>query len=180
MTVLVVRSESSVRHDTGQWHPERAARLTATTAALSDPELDGALRFVEARQATDDELHMVHTPEHVARIRVVCGSGGGSLDAATPVVAMDGLPESGRRGPEAHDGRVATAGYANARRMAARDGQGMPPGRAASGVRCGVERIADPSVGAPGSESGGCRERHGSPAGVRGGVRPRSHCWVWV
>lgn len=87
MTVLVVRSESSVRHDTGQWHPERAARLTATTAALSDPELDGALRFVEARQATDDELHMVHTPEHVARIRVVCGSGGGSLDADTPVVA---------------------------------------------------------------------------------------------
>jgi hypothetical protein len=56
----------------------------------------------------------------------------------------------------------------------------MPPGPAASGVTCGVERIADPSVGAPGSESGGCRERHGSPAGVRGGVRPRSHRWVWL
>ena len=87
MGVLVVTSDRFALHDTGRWHPERAARLTATAAALGDPEFEGALRVVEPREATDAELRSVHTAEHIGRIRVVCSSGGGALDADTPVVA---------------------------------------------------------------------------------------------
>lgn len=87
MAVLVVTSDRFSHHDTGRWHPERAARLTATTSALEDPELQGALTLVEPREVTDAELRMVHTAEHIDRVRIVSTSGGGSLDADTPVVA---------------------------------------------------------------------------------------------
>ena len=87
VTVLVVTSDRFAAHDTGRWHPERAARLTATAAALRDPEFEGALRVIEPRPATDAELMLVHSAEHVGRIRVLANSGGGSIDADTPLVA---------------------------------------------------------------------------------------------
>ncbi|MEZ5381478.1 MAG: histone deacetylase [Microthrixaceae bacterium] len=86
MTLLVVTDERFARHDTGPWHPERAARLEATTAALNHPAFDGALERVAPREATDAELSLVHSSEHIARVRAVCASGGGALDADTPVV----------------------------------------------------------------------------------------------
>ena len=57
-------------HDTGPAHPESRARLPAVLEALRrDPVLAaGGLREVEARPARLQDLLLVHTPEHVARI----------------------------------------------------------------------------------------------------------------
>lgn len=99
VTVLVVTSDRFAAHDTGRWHPERAARLTATAAALRDPEFEGALRVIEPRPATDAELMLVHSAEHVGRIRVLANSGGGSIDADTPLVAASLRQRSPQRAP---------------------------------------------------------------------------------
>jgi acetoin utilization deacetylase AcuC-like enzyme len=64
--VQLVTHPDCLRHDTGPGHPERAARLEAVLAALSDAFPD--LVPVEAPAATRDQLERVHSPAHVASI----------------------------------------------------------------------------------------------------------------
>ena len=69
-------------HDTGS-HPENAARLVAIDERL---EASGVLNGTTGgtlRQATDDELQLVHTPEHVVRLKQLDESGGGRIDGDT-------------------------------------------------------------------------------------------------
>ncbi|MFN4242844.1 MAG: histone deacetylase family protein [Tepidisphaerales bacterium] len=95
-----------VLHDTGPHHPERPDRLRAIHRGLrlsglltsADPfpqfELDPThggtmalpvssqpLLELPGRAATDDDLLMCHTRDHLERVAAVCASGGGVLDA---------------------------------------------------------------------------------------------------
>jgi acetoin utilization deacetylase AcuC-like enzyme len=70
-------------HDTGEWHPERAARLPAAAAGLAIPELSDHLVRFPARQASTDELATTHTPTHLAALEAFSASGGGALDPDT-------------------------------------------------------------------------------------------------
>jgi len=63
-------------------HPERPERLRAIEAALAARGWLGWERR-EAPAASEEELMLVHAPEHVEGIRELCHSGGGAIDADT-------------------------------------------------------------------------------------------------
>jgi len=78
---LYVHHRSSYEHDTGG-HPENAGRLRAIEAALDDAGWP-SLERVEAPAATRDQLHRVHSPEHVDAIEALSEGGGGPIDLDT-------------------------------------------------------------------------------------------------
>ena len=82
-TVLVVRHASSADHIGPPQHPESTQRLEAVEEALSDKHLRPALREVEARRATTDELCVVHDRSYVDRIRDHVEQGEDRADANT-------------------------------------------------------------------------------------------------
>jgi acetoin utilization deacetylase AcuC-like enzyme len=72
-------------HDPGRGHPERSDRLRAIQARVSGSGLAAQLDPLEAREAREEELALVHASEHVARVRAACRGGGGALDGDTSV-----------------------------------------------------------------------------------------------
>ena len=77
------------RHDTGDWHPERPARLEAVRLGIADAlggSGDGIVP-VAPRVATQDEIVRVHSPHYVWSLECLAADGGGELDPDTPVSA---------------------------------------------------------------------------------------------
>ena len=64
---LLIGHPSFLEHDTGDFHPERADRLRAVTAALADEEFAGLTRLV-APAATIEQLTRVHPRNYVDAI----------------------------------------------------------------------------------------------------------------
>jgi acetoin utilization deacetylase AcuC-like enzyme len=83
--MLYFSHPSSLEHDPRQGlpgHPEQPDRLRAIEAALAERDWLGWERR-EAPAATEEELVLVHSREHVEGIRELCRSGGGAIDADT-------------------------------------------------------------------------------------------------
>jgi acetoin utilization deacetylase AcuC-like enzyme len=77
------------RHDTGEWHPERPARLEAVRRGIADalgPDGDGIVPVVP-RAATQAEIVRVHSEHYVWSLEHLAAEGGGELDPDTPVSA---------------------------------------------------------------------------------------------
>ena len=77
------------RHDTGDWHPERPARLEAVRRGIADalgPDGDG-IAPVAPRAATQAEIVRVHSEHYVWSLEHLAAEGGGELDPDTPVSA---------------------------------------------------------------------------------------------
>ncbi len=86
MTIAFISHADCGRHDTGWNHPEHTGRLRAVTRALRDDvELLMRVDHREGRQATVEELALVHEPAYVASVRALADAGGGRLDADTVV-----------------------------------------------------------------------------------------------
>jgi acetoin utilization deacetylase AcuC-like enzyme len=109
----IVYDERCLGHDNGsmilnervRWidvpHVESPERMTRTHKVLKSAGVLEQLQSIPAREATEDELRLVHHPDHVERIRAACESGermwvgpearvgGGSWAAA--LVAVGGL-----------------------------------------------------------------------------------------
>ena len=84
-----ISSSDCGRHDTGWGHPEHVGRLVAIMRAVrNDYEMFPLLEHVQGRNATVDELSLVHNRGYVESIRDICASGGGRLDVDT--VASEG------------------------------------------------------------------------------------------
>jgi acetoin utilization deacetylase AcuC-like enzyme len=64
-------------------HPERHGRLDASLAGIPAAGLDDAVRMVEPRLATVQELERAHDPRLIVQVREFCESGGGNIDADT-------------------------------------------------------------------------------------------------
>jgi acetoin utilization deacetylase AcuC-like enzyme len=64
------------------WHPERPERLRAIERMLAEHEWLSWERR-EAPLASELELELAHSAEHVAAIRELCAKGGGAIDADT-------------------------------------------------------------------------------------------------
>lgn len=86
---LFAHFSSSLAHDTGPGHPERADRITALAAALTEHSAFG-YELRESPLASDAQLTAVHPPEYVAAIEALCAAGGGAIDADTVVSARSG------------------------------------------------------------------------------------------
>lgn len=73
-------------HDNGQGHPESPERLVAVTERLGrDLVSRGAARWLEAPQAAESDVALVHPASHLERLRRVEAQGGGWLDPDTAV-----------------------------------------------------------------------------------------------
>jgi acetoin utilization deacetylase AcuC-like enzyme len=64
-------------------HPESPERLLAITTSLrAEPRL-ARVRWATAQLADEDDILLVHTPRHLARIRALSARGGGWIDRDT-------------------------------------------------------------------------------------------------
>ncbi len=84
MTVGFVTNPLHVEHAVEE-HSEGPARLEAVLALLEEAGLLDRLELIEPRDATDEELGLVHPPEFVASLRRACEEGGGWIDMDTYV-----------------------------------------------------------------------------------------------
>jgi acetoin utilization deacetylase AcuC-like enzyme len=75
-------------------HPERPERLRSIERALAERDWLGAERR-GAPAASEAELELVHSAEHVRAIRELCARGGGAIDPDT--YAVEGSWEAARR-----------------------------------------------------------------------------------
>ncbi len=83
--MLYFHHASSLEHDPGALapeHPDAPARIEAIEFAMADADWLGC-DVRSAPPATEHELELVHTPEHVRAIRDLCAGGGGRIDADT-------------------------------------------------------------------------------------------------
>ena len=84
MAVAFVSNADCGRHDTGWGHPEHVGRLRAIPRALREhPDLFHALKHVEGRHATVEELSLAHDPRYIDAVRSLVDAGGGRLDTDT-------------------------------------------------------------------------------------------------
>jgi acetoin utilization deacetylase AcuC-like enzyme len=74
-----------LEHDTGYGHPERAERLEATLQILRKSGLSEKVQIVAPRDATIEEIQLVHPKGYIEKVKSVAESGGGYLDMDTPV-----------------------------------------------------------------------------------------------
>lgn len=86
MTILFAAHPRFFDHDTGTWHPERAARLDAVLAGVIEADLDGAVVSFEPRAASIDEVGRVHPRTYLEALERFCASGGGDIDGDTVAV----------------------------------------------------------------------------------------------
>lgn len=86
MRAVHLSHPSSMEHDTGPGHPERAARITAIEEALAARDWLGYERRT-APAAAPELLRAVHTDRHLEAVRALDRAGGGALDPDTPVSA---------------------------------------------------------------------------------------------
>jgi acetoin utilization deacetylase AcuC-like enzyme len=85
----IIYSDEFLLHETGYFHPEKPERLTAIKNALKAAPWASQLEWkiptpVEQRSVLAS-IERVHSPQYVQAIRVLANSGGGYLDADTPV-----------------------------------------------------------------------------------------------
>ena len=82
MSVGFVYDPIFLEHETGA-HPESPDRMRATMALLEEAGLIARMQRIEARDATADELALVHDPRYVAELERVAREGGGWADPDT-------------------------------------------------------------------------------------------------
>ncbi len=83
--MLYFRHPASLEHDpsaASPGHPDTPARIEAIEAALGARDWLGWERR-EAPEATEHELRLIHTLEHIRFVRGLAGSGGGAIDHDT-------------------------------------------------------------------------------------------------
>ena len=68
MTTAYLSHPACALHDMGTGHPECPARIAAIEDALRDAGLLDKLQHEEAPQATDQQLSLAHSAEHVERV----------------------------------------------------------------------------------------------------------------
>ncbi|HLO85593.1 MAG TPA: histone deacetylase [Nostocaceae cyanobacterium] len=88
----VIYSDEFLKHDTGSYHPERPARLTAIVEGLKKADFANEVEWrsptpISTRPDLFKWLETVHTPSYISKIQAIASYGGGHLDGDTPVSA---------------------------------------------------------------------------------------------
>lgn len=81
ITTGIVRDDRYMEHDIGPFHPESPQRLKATYRALEG--LKGRYQEISPRQATHEEVALIHTPSYIKRIEATRSSPRVQLDPDT-------------------------------------------------------------------------------------------------
>ncbi|MDQ3898672.1 MAG: histone deacetylase, partial [Actinomycetota bacterium] len=86
MKLLVESHPACLEHIAGVGHPERPERVEACVRGIEEAGLGEDVRWVEPREATVEELALVHEQGYVEAVRRFCERGGGQLDPDTGAV----------------------------------------------------------------------------------------------
>ncbi len=73
-------NEALLRHEPPDWHPDSPERLIQIIVTLKAADLWGLLTHLAPRRATEEDIALVHTREHVERIKAY---GAGLIDPDT-------------------------------------------------------------------------------------------------
>lgn len=79
---ILVYDDIYLKHDT-KFHPENFKRLTSTISYLKKQDFWNQLKHESPRRATEEEVSLVHTREHIERMKRLANAGGGYVDADT-------------------------------------------------------------------------------------------------
>ena len=82
--MLVIDDRAYLEHAPGNW-PEGPHRLEAIWAALQETGVGEALVYEKPDAASEEDIALVHTSRHIARIKRVADEGGGYLTLDTVV-----------------------------------------------------------------------------------------------
>ncbi len=125
--IVVVSDLEHDRHDTGEGHPERRARVPAALSGLDSAGLGEAVVRLVPRPASTEELGRVHSESYLRALQAFCSAGGGMVDPDTVA------------GPGSWETAVLAAGAPLTAVEALRQGQGdvalvvmRPPGHHAT------------------------------------------------
>lgn len=85
----VIYSDEFLKHDTGRFHPERSQRLIAIVSALRAAPWADKIKWqlptsLETRPVLP-LLQQIHTQRYIETVQEIANSGGGMLDADTPI-----------------------------------------------------------------------------------------------
>lgn len=84
--VLLATTDAFLAHETGSWHPERPARLTAAIRSIERAGLSEVITTFRPRAATREELELVHPKVFLDALHNFCTTGGGMIDDDTVAV----------------------------------------------------------------------------------------------
>jgi len=128
---------ASPLHDTGWGHPEHQGRLRALASTVGKDllTLHGHVEQLDSRDASDEELRLVHSSEHVERMRGACRAAERSgriesIDPDTKVSAATWEAATGSAGTAIAGARAILDGVVRTAFVAAR-----PPGHHATPTR---------------------------------------------
>jgi len=79
----IVRDIRYMDHHTGLGHPESPRRLEVIYDMLEDHDMEGRFEDVPVREATAEELHLIHSPRYVSRVASTAGMAHDWLDPDT-------------------------------------------------------------------------------------------------
>jgi acetoin utilization deacetylase AcuC-like enzyme len=128
--LLVVVPPDSEAHDTGRGHPERIGRVAAALAGVHDAHLEDHVAFDDGRDATRDELMLVHDERYLDALAQFARDGGGRLDPDTVVAPGSFVAATRAAGCGLRAVEALTAGDADAAFVVVR-----PPGHHAVAAR---------------------------------------------
>jgi acetoin utilization deacetylase AcuC-like enzyme len=74
-----------MEHDTGHGHPERPERLQTTMQMLEGVGLAEKVRIISPRDASVEEIALVHPRSYIEKVKGLAESGGGWLDPDTHI-----------------------------------------------------------------------------------------------
>jgi acetoin utilization deacetylase AcuC-like enzyme len=69
MSTAFISHADSLQHEMGSHHPECPARVQAIEDQLILSRIDAYLTYIDPPLATEEQLALVHTPEHIERIK---------------------------------------------------------------------------------------------------------------
>jgi acetoin utilization deacetylase AcuC-like enzyme len=88
--ISLIYSEEFLDHDTGIYHPEKPARLTAIIEALKQVDWQQQLKWylptpIEFREEVITLIKQLHNQDYIDVLRRISQRGGGRLDGDTPI-----------------------------------------------------------------------------------------------
>lgn len=87
--VAIIYADKFLQHDTGSFHPESPARLTAIVNALKKAPWHEQLTWLSPTPLTQRDvlpaIQKLHTPTYIQRVQAIAEAGGGGLDMDTPI-----------------------------------------------------------------------------------------------
>jgi acetoin utilization deacetylase AcuC-like enzyme len=91
LPTALVADPLAKQHFTGGGHPEQSARFDAVLESLKHADYFSRISRVPARDASEEEIALCHTPQYMASVRRDIASGTGELSTGDTVVSARSL-----------------------------------------------------------------------------------------